>query len=124
MTLFQHQRIALDALGFQELPEQAARKLTAHLRRQANTQFERADLVQDARIWLYDRQYVLPGSRTLEEMAAAAQLHALETLAEGTRATVGPDVTAPWASQLSGAGQRTGEYLPDWLRVPDRKRVV
>src|SRR3546814_16841306 len=51
-------------------------------------------------------------------MAAAAQLHALETLAEGIRATVGPDVTAAWASQLSGAGARSGEALLDWLRVP------
>src|SRR3546814_15986440 len=54
MTLFQHQRITLDALGLQELPEQAARKLTAPLRRPANTQFEPSDPVSDAQAWLHD----------------------------------------------------------------------
>jgi len=118
MTLFQHQRIALEALGFQKLPEHAARKLTAHLRRQATLQLERADLVQDARVWLYDRGYVLLGARPLEEMAAAAQLHALEALAAGIRAVVGSEVTGVWASQLSGAGPRQGEAQLDWLRAP------
>jgi hypothetical protein len=118
MTLFQHQRIAAEALGFQTLPEHAARKLTAYLRRQANTQLERTDLVQDARIWLYDRRYILPGARRLEEVATAAQLHALERLAALIRDAVGQDMTDAWTTKLSGDSPRSGESLFDWLRAP------
>ncbi|MCR9178512.1 MAG: Tn3 family transposase [Alphaproteobacteria bacterium] len=118
MTLFQHQRIAAEAIGFRVLGEHATRKLTAHLRRQATIQLERDDLVQDARIWLYDRQYVLPGIRPLEEMAAAAQLNALEALASSIRNAVGPDVSAAWADQLSDRGPGSGgSSLLDWLRA-------
>lgn len=118
MTLFQHQRIAADAIGFQVLGEHAARKLTAHLRRQATTQLERDDLVQDARVWLYDRRYILPGTRPLEEMAASAQLHALDALARSIRTAVGLDVSGAWVDQLSDRGARSGEALFDWLRSP------
>ncbi|MEQ9152786.1 MAG: DUF4158 domain-containing protein [Nitratireductor sp.] len=117
-TLFEHQLVATEALGFRPASEHVMRKLITHLRREAAVQLDRGDLVRESRVWLYDRQYVLPGTRTLEEMAAAAQFHALETLAEGIRATVGSDEAAAWASQLSGAGARSGEALLDWLRAP------
>jgi hypothetical protein len=103
-TLFEHQRVAAQALGFRAASEHVMRKLTTHLRREAAVQLDRGDLVRECRLWLYDRHYVLPGTRTLEEMAAAAQLHALETLAEGIQAKIGSDVTSAWASQLSGPG--------------------
>ena len=118
MTLFGHQRIAAEALGFRAPSEHAMRKLTAHLRREAAVQLDRSDLHREARLWLYDRRYVLPGTRSLEEMAAAAQTHALEALATGIRLAVGPNVTGGWASQLSGAGPHPGEALLDWLRAP------
>jgi hypothetical protein len=117
-TLFEHQLIAAEALGFRPASEHVVRKLTAHLRREAAVQLDRGDLVREARIWLDDNRYLLPGARALEEMAAAAQLHALEVLAAGIRAAVGQEVTGAWASQLSGGGPRPGEALLDWLRAP------
>ena len=117
-TLFEHQVVAAQALGFRSASEHVMRKLTTHLRREAALQLDRGNLVRESRIWLYDRHYILPGTRTLEEMAAAAQLHALETLADGIQATIGSDATNAWANQLSGAEARSGDALLDWLRAP------
>ena len=100
-TLSEHQLIAAEALGFRPASEHVVRKLKAHLRREAAVQLDRGDVVREARIWLYDRRYLLPGARSLEEMAAAAQQHALEVLAAGIHAAVGKEVTGAWATHTN-----------------------
>lgn len=69
------------------------RMLTAFLRCQAETQISRPDLIRQARRWLYDRSYVLPGERLLERLAAAAQDHVLEGLRSEIEAAVGAELT-------------------------------
>lgn len=65
MTLFEHQQIAANALGFKPLADHPTRRLTAFLRREAIAQINRDVLIREARLWLYDHGYVLPGSRPL-----------------------------------------------------------
>lgn len=118
MTLFEHQRIAAEALGFKPLVDHPTRRLTAFLRREATAQINRDALVREARLWLYDHGYVLPGSRPLEAMAAAAQVHALEELRRAITTSVSAAMATTWAAELSGAGPEADQSLFDWLRAP------
>lgn len=118
MTLFEHQRIAAQALGFKPLTDHPTRRLTAFLRREAVAQINRDALVREARLWLYDHGYVLPGSRPLEGMAAAAQVHALEALRQAIITSVSAAMTTTWVAELSGTGPLAGQSLFDWLRAP------
>jgi TnpA family transposase len=118
MTLFEHQRIAAEALGFKPLVDHPTRRLTAFLRREATAQINRDALVREARLWLYDHGYVLPGARPLETMAAAAQVHALEELRRAIITSVSTAMATTWAAELSGAGPQVDQSLFDWLRAP------
>ena len=51
-TLFDHQEVALDALGLGTLVEHAERGLVAYLRREAMSVFDPGELVARARSWL------------------------------------------------------------------------
>jgi len=82
-TLFDHQHVAMAALGFRHLPEHAERGLTAHLRRLAEASFSSEALVRSARVWLYERRYVLPGDKRIALLArgdhlASADFHAVQ----------------------------------------------
>ena len=101
MTLFAHQRLAAEAIGWRSAEDGVLRMLTAFLRCQAETQISRPDLIRQARRWLYDRSYVLPGARLLERLAAAAQDHALEGLRSEIEAAVGAELTGSW-SEVAG----------------------
>ena len=118
MTLFEHQRIAAEALGLKPLLDHPTRRLTAFLRREATAQINRDALVREARLWLYDHGYALPGARPLEAMAAAAQVHALEELRRAITASVSAAMATTWVVELSGGGPEAGQSLFDWLRAP------
>ena len=118
MTLFEHQRLAAGAIAFQSAGDGTLRMLTAFLRRQAATDLVRQDLMQQARRWLYDRCYTLPGERVLERMAARAQDYVLVELKAGIEKAIGTDLTSDWMARLSGPGPIAGEALLDWLRTP------
>ncbi len=111
MTLFEHQRLAASAIAFQSAGDSTLRMLTAFLRRQAETDLVRQDLMQQARRWLYDRCYTLPGERVLERMAARAQDYVLVELKAGIEKAIGTDLTSDWMARLSGPGPIAGEAL-------------
>ncbi|MGH8759407.1 MAG: DUF4158 domain-containing protein [Burkholderiales bacterium] len=72
-TLFEHQRLAVEALGFREASDHNLRGLTAHLRRQAGIRSHRQELIEDACRWLHDRGFILPGRRVIADHAVAAE---------------------------------------------------
>ena len=79
-TLFDHQNTAALALGLKLCGDQAIRHVTGFLRRQCGSVISRDELVRDARLWLYDHDYMLPGQRPLEKLAAVAQKFSLTQL--------------------------------------------
>jgi hypothetical protein len=119
-TLFEHQRLAELATGFNIAGEAQLRMLTAYLRRQVVTEYVRERLVLAARRWLYDRSFLISGDRSLETMAVRAQDHVLGQLKAAIEAGVGSEIAAGWAAKLSGNGPNAGEALLDWLRAPAR----
>lgn len=120
-TLFEHQRIAAKALGFSAIDDHRMRGLTGYMRRQAASQIDRDGLIQDARVWLYLRGYLLPGRRTLAEMAAAAQAYCLNALKETIKGSVGAVMSGSWVAELTtpapgSGGAGNGDTVFDWLR--------
>jgi hypothetical protein len=83
LTRFNHQKAAALALGFRPCGDQALRHVKGFLRRQCGSVISRDELVRDARLWLHDHNYMLPGERPLEKLAAAAQTFALTQLKAG-----------------------------------------
>lgn len=79
-TLFEHQRLAVSATGFRAAGEPRLRMLTAYLRRQAETELARDQLVLAARRWPYDHAFLVRSDRSLEAMAARSQEHVLGEL--------------------------------------------
>ena len=117
-TLFEHQRLAGVAIGFRAAGEAQLRMLTAYLRRQAESELAREQLVAAARRWLYGHAFLIPADRSVETMAARAQDHVLGELKAAIEASVGSEIAAGWAAKLSGNGPNAGEALLDWLRTP------
>jgi hypothetical protein len=90
-------------------------------RSQAASQIDRDGLVQDARVWLYLRGYLLPGRRILAEMAAAAQAYCLNALKDTIKGSVGAVMSDSWVAELTtpapgSGGAGNGDTVFDWLR--------
>jgi hypothetical protein len=117
-TLFDHQNAAALALGLKPCGDQALRHVTGFLRRQCGSVISRDELVRDARLWLYDHGYMLPGQRPLEKLAATAQIFALTQLKTAITKQLHPVEPTTWASELAGVGPNPGEPLLDWLGGP------
>jgi TnpA family transposase len=117
-TLFDHQQIALDVLGFRHLHEHAEPGLTASVRHAAADTFEVEALVTGARIWLFEHRYVILPSRRLRQLAVAAQRHHEAILLGRIEASVAAEVRAEWLSQLlQPVDPETGVSRLDWLRA-------
>jgi hypothetical protein len=120
ITLFEHQRLAASATGIRAPNEAQLRMLTAYLRRQAETEHVREQLVIAARRWLYDHAFLIPTDRSLEQTAARAQDHALGELKAAIEAGAGNDIAAGWAVKLRAVGPNPDQTLLDWLRAPSK----
>jgi len=99
-TLYDHQHVAMTALGFRHLTEHAERGLTAHLRRLAETSFSTDALTRAARVWLYEHGYVLPGDKHVALVVRAALRHAEGALSR--RIAVQFKVQVGWAVPGTG----------------------
>src|SRR3974390_2879092 len=63
-TLYEHRRAAIALNRFTEMPEAATPSLVAHLRHEALAGGTVGGLVQAARVWQYERRYLVHGDRS------------------------------------------------------------
>jgi TnpA family transposase len=115
-TLYVHQRLATQILGVSSADDRQLRGLTAYLRRQALAQLDRSALVEEARVWLNARNFLLPGQRQLTEMAQAAQGHVLAELKETIATSVGAPMAGSWVAELMASSPDRELNVFDWLR--------
>jgi hypothetical protein len=64
-TLFEHRRIAIRLNRFTVMPPAAMPNLNAHLRHEALAACTVGGLVQAARVWQYERRFLVHGDRSL-----------------------------------------------------------
>ena len=115
-TLFDHQRVAMTALGFQHLTEHAERGLTAHLRRSAEVTFSADALTRAARLWLYEHGYALPGDKRVAVVVRGALRHAEAALSRRIAAQFSAETVAYWMKKLTAPRESEGETVLEWLR--------
>jgi TnpA family transposase len=120
-TLFDHQRVAMEALGFRHLTDHAERGLTAHLRRSAEATFSAEALTAVARVWLYEHSYVLPGDRRVADVVRAALRHAEQVLSRQIIAQFTTETTANWVTRLTALREGEAVSLLEWLRNPPHR---
>ncbi|MBP6435609.1 MAG: Tn3 family transposase [Sphingorhabdus sp.] len=119
MTLYQHQQAAMSALGFRDYGEACERALTGHLRRIATQSFDHAALIGQAKAWLYDHHWVLPGQSRIEDRVAAAQAHVTKAIRQEMLQGAGKQCVQRWVQALSAIqDEASGEALFEWLRKP------
>jgi hypothetical protein len=105
-TLFDHQRVAMGALGFRYLTDHPERGLTAHLRRAAETTFGSDTLTRVAPVWLYEHGYVLPGDKRVTLLVCAARGHAEQVLSKRIAVQFNPERVANWVRDLMAPKER------------------
>ena len=120
-TLFDHQRVAMDALGFRHLMERAERGLTASLRRSAEATFSGDALIRMARVWLYKRGYVLPADKRVRLLVGAALRHAEHTLCRRIAAKFDSQTVAGWIKKPTTPKEGTTVTVLEWLRYPPHR---
>lgn len=122
-TLFHHQAAAVQALGRTDLPGHAERALTAHLRREAATVFDLAELMARARTWLVEHHYLLPRERDLRSHAVAARRHREAALTAHIAVVAGQE-SSRWVEQLLAPVEAESMPHLEWLRVTPSGRAT
>ena len=120
-TLFDHQRVAMDALGFRHLTDHAERGLTAYLRRSAEATFSGDALIRMARVWLYEHGYVLPGDRRVRLVVGAALRRAEQALCRRIATQFNSKTVAAWIKKLMAPKEGTAMTVLEWLRDPPHR---
>ena len=113
-TLFEHQELACETLGFHWLAEPQRRALMRVLREELARTRDRARLLQFARGWLYEHRLIVPRERELRMMIAKAIRAHEEQLARTIVGAVDPALLGEWRTILTRP-RESGATVQSWL---------
>ncbi|MEO7324962.1 MAG: Tn3 family transposase [Dokdonella sp.] len=121
-TLYDHQRWAREQLGLSDLDDTHRETLVDVLRAQASEVPSVDDLVHTAKVWLFEKQILIPGARVMFDLARAAFVHIEKEAAAIIQKNVpASDRLACRRAVFSmhlGAQQQT---VLHWLRTPPKR---
>src|ERR1700722_4369046 len=113
-TLFEHQEVACEPLGFHWLSEAQRRALVRVLRGELARTSDRQRLLQFARRWLYEHRLIVLRDRDLRTMIIKAirehEAGLARTIVEG----VDPPLLAQWRAAVTRPHQ-SGTTVQSWL---------
>jgi TnpA family transposase len=113
-TLFEHQELACETLGFHWLSEPRRRALVRVLRDELARTTDRQRLLQFARRWLYEHQLIVLRERDLRTMIAKAIRSHEAALARGIHDALDPLLLAQWRATITQPHD-SGATLQSWL---------
>jgi Domain of unknown function (DUF4158) len=113
-TLFEHQGLACETLGFHWLSEPRRRALVRVLRDELARTTDRQRLLQFARRWLYEHQLIVLRERDLRTMIAKAIRSHEAALARGIHDALDPLLLAQWHATITQPHD-SGATLQSWL---------
>ena len=113
-TLFDHQRLACEALGFAWMNEGQRRYLVGVLYDEVARSADRDRLMRFARRWLYDHRLLILHDRALRKMIVVAVVQFEAALAKSIRRSVPPSLLARW-EQTIAAMHASGTSTQGWL---------
>ncbi|PSL80257.1 hypothetical protein C7T35_33120 [Variovorax sp. WS11] len=122
-TLYEHQAWARMYLGLGDLDEVQLQKLEQVLAVAALEAAHPDDLVRTARIWLYSRRIIIPGSRRIADWARKAFDATEAAMAATIEAAIGKAAlrqAIDWAYAPSPA--TSGSHL-EWLKTPPQRNA-
>jgi hypothetical protein len=99
-TVYDHQALAIQCLGFHPFTEHRRRMLALRIRDQAHQTFTIHRLVEFAKRWLYDRRIVIPADRLLRDLARRAYAHTEAAFLDTVRRQIPEEMRKSWDEAL------------------------
>ena len=122
-TLYEHQSWAKDYLGIKDLDKGSEKELTAALSLRAAEASHTDDLVVEACRWLYERRFLIPGERRVQDWAREAFAAVEAEILKAITAAVPADVLRKWRESVySARPDGTINHL-EWLRTPPKRHA-
>src|SRR5450755_3887926 len=100
-TLFDHQQVACDILGFRWMSEHQRRALVRLLGDEVSRCADREQLLVFARHWMYEHRLLIVHDRAIRALIAAALVHLEAETAAQIRAEVQPGVLERWRQAVA-----------------------
>ncbi|ABM96848.1 putative TnpA family transposase (plasmid) [Methylibium petroleiphilum PM1] len=113
-TLFDHQQLACESLGFGWMTEHQRRALVRVLRDEVAQCADRERLIVHARQWLYSHRLLVLRERDIRGLVAAALSELERTTAEAVRQSVPVSTLKRWSAVLD-APRPDGQPCQSWL---------
>jgi hypothetical protein len=113
-TLFDHQQVACEALGFRWMTEHQRRALVRLLSDEVSRCADREQLLVYARRWLYDHRLLIVHDRAIRTLIAAALLHLEARTADSIRAEVEAATLERWRRTIAQP-HPSGQTHQSWL---------
>ena len=113
-TLFDHQQVACDALGFRWMSEHQRRALVRLLSDEVSRCADREQLLVCARRWLYEHRLLIVHDRAIRALIAAALVQLEAKTAILIRTEIGPSTLERWRRTVAEP-HTTGQTRQSWL---------
>lgn len=113
-TLFDHQQVACDALGFRWMSEHQRRALVRLLSDEVSRCADREQLLVCARRWLYEHRLLIVHDRAIRALIAAALVQLEAKTAILIRAEIEPSTLERWRRTIAEP-HSTGQTHQSWL---------
>jgi len=122
-TLFDHQQVACDALGFRWMSEHQRRALVRLLSDEVSRCADREQLLVFARRWLYEHQLLIVHDRAIRALIATALVQLEAETAALIRTDVQPATLERWRRTIAEP-HTTGQTQQSWLWAAPAKGSV
>jgi len=119
-TLFDHQKWAIDVLGFKPFSEGKKRSLVAQMRKETQITMDSKELVSFALSWLYENRTVIPGQRRIKDLARSACAEAEVAMLEIIKKEIPAKVRKQWFEELFKS--HNSKTILEWLQKPPQRR--
>ena len=113
-TLFDHQQLACQVLGFRWMSEHQQRYLVTLLREELERTGDRDRLMLFARHWLYEHRLIIVHDRLLRKIIAASVQQFETELATSIQASIDHRLLERWSASLTGE-HGAGTTVQTWL---------
>ena len=123
MTLNEHQRLAMQLLGFVALGVHPERMLVAHLRRACPSSISPDELLLEARKWIYEHRYLIPSERRIRDIARHVVINSEAKLVKTFERSIPLTVRKRcYERLLERVPHAAHQSRLDWLQAAPRSR--
>jgi TnpA family transposase len=119
-TLFEHQQLACEVLGFHWLSEAQRRAMSGALRLELTRTRDRQQLLIFARRWLYEHRLLIMHERSIRSTIVKARQQYEVALAKSIHAVIDDERLEGWGKALVSP-RESGVTLQSWLWAPPAK---